>query len=143
MSDEMTAPLSGTSRWLTYSLWGAKIVLAVGFGMAGYLKTFSPIPDLAATLNWTGELPEWLVRFIGIAELAGAIGIVLPAATRIQPWLTPLAAVGFAVIQILAIGFHAMRGETAMSLPINLVLLLLALFVFWGRWHKAPVAGRG
>jgi len=52
-----------------------------------------------------------LVRFVGFAELAGAIGVILPAATRILPWLTPLATLGFATIQVLAMGLHVMCGE--------------------------------
>ena len=75
-------------------------------------------------------------------ELAGALGMILPAATRILPWLTPLAALGFAVIQVLAIGTHALLGETAQTLPINLVLLALSLFVAWGRMRKAPILPR-
>jgi membrane protein DedA with SNARE-associated domain len=68
--------------------------------------------------------------------------MILPAATRILPWLTPLAALGFALIQVLAIVVHANLGETAMTLPINLVLLALSLFVLWGRWRKAPISPR-
>ena len=60
--------------------------------------------------------PEWLVRFIGVVEFLGALGMILPALTRILPWLTPLAALGFAVIQVLAIGTHAALGEIAMTL---------------------------
>jgi hypothetical protein len=84
----------------------------------------------------------WFIRFIGLCELAGAIGIILPAATRILPFLTPLAALGFVTIQVLAIGFHAIRGETAMSWPINALLLGLSLFVLWGRTRKLPIQPR-
>lgn len=56
--------------------------------------------------------------------------------------MTPLAALGFVLVQLLAIPFHAVRGELAMALPINLVLLGLSLFVLWGRGKKAPVAPR-
>ena len=66
----------------------------------------------------------------------------MPALTRIKPVLTPLAALGFATIQVLAIGFHTMRGEFAEAAPINLLLLGLSLFVVWGRLRKAPIAAR-
>lgn len=69
-------------------------------------------------------------------------GILLPALTRILPRLTPLAALGFVTIQVLAIGFHAVRSELGMAMPLNLVLLGLSLFVLWGRATKLPIAGR-
>jgi hypothetical protein len=118
-------------------------VLAGLFGMAGVMKTFmAPADLLTQGINYATDLPLWLLRFIGISELSGAIGILLPALTGILPRLTPLAALGFATIQVLAIGFHTMRGELAMALPFNLALLGLALFVLWGRLKKAPVAPR-
>jgi uncharacterized membrane protein YphA (DoxX/SURF4 family) len=141
----MTDMASGTTRrnWWSIALWVAQVLLLVAFGGAGFMKLTQPLAALASSgLGWVNDMPEWLVRFIGIAELAGALGMILPAATRILPILTPFAAAGFAIIQVLAIGLHASRGETAMTLPVNLVLLALALFVLWGRFSKAPVAPR-
>ncbi len=66
-------------------------------------------------------------------EILGAIGVTLPWLTRIQPRLTVAASLCFVMLQVLAIGFHASRGETATTIPLNLVLLGLAAFVFWGR----------
>lgn len=129
-------------NWWAISLWGAQIILAVLFGAAGVMKLFQPIEALGAMMAWVNVTPQWLVRFIGFAELAGALGMILPSATRILPFLTPLAALGFVVIQVLAIGVHASLGETAGSLPINLVLLALSAFVAWGRWRKAPIGSR-
>lgn len=141
----MTDTTSGaTSRnWWTIGLWASQALLALAFGAAGVMKLATPVADLGAMMNWVTVSPEWLVRFIGAVELLGAVGVVLPAATRILPWLTPLAAFGFAVIQVLAIGTHASLGETASTLPVNIVPLALALFVAWGRWKKAPIAPRG
>ncbi len=130
------------NRALHISLWIAQVLLAVAYGGAGFLKTFTPLPDLATSMAWVAELPGWLVRFIGIAELAGAAGMILPAATRILPGLTPLAALGFVAVQALAIPFHAMRGELGMSLPANLLLLGLSLVVLWGRWRRLPIGRR-
>jgi hypothetical protein len=132
---------TASKKW-TISLWIAQILLAIAFGSAGVMKSMLPIAKLAAMLTWPGDLPLWLVRFIGVAELWGAFGMILPAATRIAPALTPLAALGFVAIQLLAIAFHATRGELAMALPVNLVLLTLALFVWWGRSKKAPIVPR-
>jgi len=97
------------------------------------MKTFRPIPDLAKMMSWAGDLPRGLVRFVGIAETAGALGLFLPVLTGILAWLTPLAALGLSVIQVLAIGLHAQRHETAKSLPVNIVLLALSFFVLWAR----------
>jgi DoxX-like family len=125
------------------ALWVAQVLLASIFGFAGAIKTFMAPADLAAMgLTYATDLPYWLLRFIGVAELSGATGMIVPALTRIRPGLTPLAALGFVTIQILAIGFHALRGELAMALPVNIVLLGLALFVLWGRWQKVPIASR-
>ena len=129
-------------RWLQISLWIAQVLLAFAFGAAGYLKTVTPIPELTTMMGWPGDFPAWFTRFIGVAEVAGAVGMILPAATRILPWLTPLAASGFAVVQVAAIGLHATRGETAMTLPINVLLLTLSLYVLWGRWRRLPIAPR-
>lgn len=138
----MTDTTMGKQRnWWSIGLWVAQVVLALMFGMAGVMKLMTPMDALATQMAWVGESPELLVRFIAVAEIAGALGMILPAATRIMPFLTPLAGVGFAVIQVLAMGVHLMRGELGI-LPINLVLLALALFVAWGRWRKAPITPR-
>lgn len=140
MNNVITRPT--VSRKWTTALWLVQILLALAFGAAGMMKSFQPIPELASMLKWPGDVPVGLVRFIGTAELAGGIGMILPAATRILPGLTPLAALGFTIIQLLAIPFHANRGELAMALPINFVLLALSVFVLWGRWKKAPITPR-
>ncbi|MDH4200208.1 MAG: DoxX family protein [Spirochaetia bacterium] len=122
------------------SLWIGQIMLAAMFGMAGVMKTFTPVVDLAKKLPWADQVPEALVRFIGISELAGAIGLILPAFLRFFPgFLTPLASLGLAVIMALAAGFHGTRGEMS-ALPINAALGAVALFVTWGRFFKAPLS---
>lgn len=142
MTDTTQNPTGTSPRWLGISLWVAQLLLALAFGAAGVWKSFTPMAELAEAMNWVAASPDWLVRFIGIVEIAGALGMILPAATRILPFLTPLAALGFAVIQVLAIGVHASLGETAGTLPVNLVLLALAVFVVWGRFRAAPVPAR-
>lgn len=127
---------------LRAALWVVQILLAAFFGFAGYSKTFMP-PDalVAMGMAWVDQAPVALLRFIGIAELAGAAGIVLPALTRILPGLTPTAALGFTLIQVLAMLMHAARGEFAV-LPVNVVVLSLTLFVAWGRFRAAPIEAR-
>jgi len=124
------------------ALWVGQVLLAGVYVMAGFMKVSQPIDALVASgLTYAGDYPELLTRFIGTMEILGAIGIILPAATRILPGLTPLAAVGFSVIQVLAFGLHTMRGEYGV-LPVNIVLLALSLFVVWGRLRKVPITPR-
>src|SRR5271168_3625417 len=129
-------------KGLNIALWIAQVLLALVFGMAGIMKLTQPIPALAQMMKWPGDVPWELVRFIGTMELLGALGILLPAATRVLPRLTPTAALGFAAIQVLAIPFHVSRGEAAMALPINIPLLALSIFVAWGRFRAAPILPR-
>lgn len=141
----MTDMAGGTKRidWWTIGLWVAQLLLLVAFGAAGLMKLTQPVAQMAAMgMGYVTTVPEWLIKFIGTCEVLGALGMVLPSVTRIAPFLTPLAALGFSVIQVLAIGLHATRGETVMTLPANLILLALSLFVLWGRWRKAPIAPR-
>lgn len=130
-----------TGKWLRASIWLAQLIVAGLFCMAGATKISTPIPELSAMMPWTGDLPAAFVRVIGLIDLAGGIGILLPALTRIQPRLTVAAAVGCVVLQAMAFGFDAMRGEFAM-LPLNVVLFALAAFVLWGRGKAAPIAPR-
>ena len=133
------APARRTGLHVT--LWVVQVLLAGMFLMTGLMKLTQPIATLAASLPWATSVPGLLVRFIGAAELAGALGLLLPSLTRIQPRLTALAALGLAVVMLLAAGFHATRGEYAM-LPMNLVIALVALFVAWGRGKAAPIHPR-
>lgn len=130
------------TRWMTVALWGAQLALAAVYGMAGGMHLLvSPDAMAGMGIAWALESPIWLVRLIGLAEVAGAVGIVLPALTRILPWLTPLAAIGLAAIQALAVPFHIVRDEFA-PLPFNLLLFALCLPVVWGRMGTDPSPGR-
>lgn len=126
---------------MKYALWIVQVLLALAFLASGAMKLLTPMDQLSANMAWVNAVPELLVRFIGLAEVAGAVGLILPAATRIQPQLTPLAAAGLALIMVLASIFHLSRGETFMLAP-NGVLFLLAVFVAYGRWKWAPIASR-
>ena len=126
------------SRGLHIGLWVVQILLALGFGMAAFMKVTTPAEELAKQMP---ALAPGLIRFIGVSELLGAIGLILPAATRILPKLTALAGAALAFVMVLAAGFHGMRGEFA-SLPVNFLLAGLAAFVAWGRYKKAPIEPR-
>jgi putative oxidoreductase len=123
------------------SLWVVQVILAAAFLMAGFMKLTRPVEQLAAEMVWPGDIPWWLLRFIGLAELSASIGLILPALTRIRPILTPLAATGLTVIMVLAFVFHIPRGEYG-ALPINAAFGVLAAFVAYGRFFKAPIRPR-
>jgi len=132
-----STPSSSHSATLNVMLWIAQVFIAVGF-----MKLTTPIPDLAKMIPWAGQLPTAFVRFIGVVDLAGGIGILFPALTRIKSGLSVVAALGCSVLQVLAIMFHLSRGE-GMLTPLNFILLALALFVLWGRSKKIPILPRG
>lgn len=134
-------PATNDRRGLRIALWIVQALLGLAFTFAGILKTTTPIDELAAQMVWPGAVPAALVRFIGVSELLGGIGLVLPSLTRVQPKLTPLAAAGLTLVMILAALFHVTRGEMS-ALPINAVMGGLAVFVAWGRWTAAPIAPR-
>lgn len=122
-------------KW-TRVLWLLQIVLALFFLGAGYGHVSLPISELAKSAPWAADLPEALVRFIGVAEMAGAVGLVLPGVTRIAPGLVQRAATGLALIMILAVLFHLWRREPFL---IQLTVAAIAAFVTWGRAVKAPI----
>jgi putative oxidoreductase len=128
---------SNPNKALHYSLWAVQVLLGLAFLMAGQMKLFTAIPQLSTMLPWVASTPEALVRFIGLSELLGGLGLILPAATRIKPQLTALAAAGLVLVMVLASGFHVSRGELG-ALPVNFVLGGLAAFVAWGRFNSRP-----
>lgn len=140
MSTARTSPASAPPKAMHVGLWIAQVLLALAFGMAGTMKTFTPIDELAKSMTWVASAP-FLPRLIGPAELAGALGMILPAATRVRPGLTPLAALGLSIIMVLAAGMHVLRGELQV-VPVNVLLGGLAGFVVWGRSRKAPIEPR-
>ncbi|MBE2222148.1 MAG: DoxX family protein [Anaerolineae bacterium] len=125
---------------MNIALWIVQILLAIVFLMAGFMKaTQSKEAMIEKGLDWVEGLPLGAVRTIGIVEILGAIGLILPALTGILPWLTPLAAIGLALTMIGAIILHVSRKEYQGAIA-NLVLLLMALFVAYGRFVLVPVA---
>ena len=118
---------------MNITLWVLQALLALVFLMAGFMKTFQPLDTLAKRMSWVSKVPAVLARLLGIAELLGAIGLILPSLTHILPWLTALAAVGLALIMIGATVFHASRREFS-GTGVTIILLILAALVAYGRW---------
>ncbi len=129
------------SKALHITLWIAQVILAAMFLMSGFMKLSQPIDQLSKMLPWAAQVPEALVRFIGVAEVLGAVGLILPSLLRIQPKLTPIAAVGLALVMLFAVVFHISRGETPM-IGMNFILIAIAAFIAWGRFKKAPIASK-
>ena len=122
---------------MTYALWIVQGLLALFFGLgSGAPKLLVP-PEM---LPMPIPLPDLFVRFIGVAEVLGAIGLLLPGLLRIRPGLTPLAAAGLVIIMIGATTLTLVGGDLAPAL-IPLVVGLLSAFVAYGRWRLAPHRG--
>ncbi|MCK6641607.1 MAG: DoxX family protein [Bacteroidia bacterium] len=125
------------SKALHITLWIAQVLLAIGFGLAGFMKVTAPIEQLEQSgMSFVNDYGAGMVRFIGISEILGALGLILPAALRIKPILTPIAAVGLSIIMILATIYHVSNNEPIVG---ALVFLALTSFVAWGRFSKASI----
>lgn len=114
---------------MNLALWIIAIVLAVAFAASGLMKQVVPKDKLVTAGQ---DFSPTTIRLIGLAEILGAIGLVLPAALHIAPALVPLAAVGLALVMVGAAAVHARRKEMPM-VAMNAVLLVLAVVVVWGR----------
>ena len=129
------------NRKLHITLWVFQVILAAMYLMAGFQKAFGDLDVVVKTIFWIAYTPAPLVRFIGISELLGAIGLVRPAALKIRPQLAALAAAGLSLIMLLASLMHTYRGEYFV-LPMTLAMFAFAAFVAYGRWKLAPIAPR-
>lgn len=119
-------------------LWVLQVVLALVFLAHGVLLLMPP-PDIQAQIH--AALPPWFWLFLGVAEVAAAVGITLPGATRILPGLVTAAAAGITFVMVAATIWHVVRGEIS-SAVITLVLLGMAAFVTYMRWRVMPIGAR-
>jgi putative oxidoreductase len=140
-ADDAIRSRSGPVILLRGALWLAQILLALVFAFTGTGSLLRPVEDLAAVAVWPGEVPVALVRFIGAAELAGALGLILPSVTRIRPGLTPLAAAGLSVVMLFAAAYN-LSQERWSPMTLNLLLGSLAAFVALGRARWLPIRER-
>jgi putative oxidoreductase len=122
---------------ITYVLWTLQVLLAALFIFAGVMKLVMPYEEMAKGPIVFSEL---FLRFIGVAELLGGLGLILPSLLRIKPGLTPLAAAGLVIIMIGATVTSLKMGFAAALIP--LVVGLLLAFVAYGRWKLAPISPR-
>ena len=123
---------------MNIALWIIQVLLALLFLFAGAMKLIMPIEEM--TKQMPVAIPGLFLRFIGVCEVLGGLGLILPGLLRIKTWLTPLAAVSLVILMIGAMAFSFMIGVTA-AIP-ALVTGLLAAFVAYGRWRLTPQTGR-
>jgi uncharacterized membrane protein YphA (DoxX/SURF4 family) len=122
---------------MNITLWMAQVLLGLVFMTTGIFKVFF-YEKSREHLKIAQVAPKRMVRTIGVLEILGALGVILPTATGILPWLTPVAAIGLALIMIGAMGFNVKNSEASHT-PMNIILLLTALFVVYGRFVIAPL----
>lgn len=115
------------------AVWIIQGILALLFLMAGIMKSTQPKDKLVKSLPWVNDFSLQTVRFIGISELAGAIGIIMPQLTGILPILSPIAAVGLVVVMVLAASHHIRKNEYK-EVVFNAVLLVLSAIVAYYRF---------
>jgi hypothetical protein len=121
--------------------WVLQGVLALIYLFHGVLYSVSPEPLVRSMREqgaWPPAIPDSFRRFIGVAELAAAVGLVVPGLIHFATWLTPLAALGLAIVMVGAAVYHGRRAEYPM---VATAIVLLALVVFTGylRWQVVPL----
>lgn len=122
-------------------LWILQVLVGLAFIGASYSHGIAPEQMLAQPGGeWVAAVPRGLLIFIALCEFLGGVGVILPALTRIKPWLTPLAAALLALLMALAIVFHLVRGEYPNAI-FNVVLGALTAAVAYGRRSLVPVRG--
>jgi uncharacterized membrane protein YphA (DoxX/SURF4 family) len=114
-------------------LWIAQVLLAGMFAFAGSMKAFTP-EKARSQMAWAGRHSVNFVRFTGVVEMLGVLGLILPMLTGILAGLTVAAAIGLALVQALALFMEHLPHREYKMIPINLVLLALAVFIAAGRW---------
>jgi hypothetical protein len=123
---------------MTILVWALQLLLAAVFLAHGLLFLFPP-SDILAQMN--AMMPRAFGLFLGVAEVAAAAGLTLPALTRILPWLVPCAAAGAMIVTASATILHVVRGEVSSAIT-TAVLLGMATFVAYTRWRVMPIRPR-
>jgi uncharacterized membrane protein YphA (DoxX/SURF4 family) len=118
-------------------LWIVQVLVTLLFLAAGSLKISQPKDKLEQRMSWVKHAPAQAVKVIGVLEVLGALGVILPALTGILPWLTPLAAMGLVLTMIGAIVTHIQLAEYS-KITGPIVLLVLAAVIAYGRFVIAP-----
>ena len=123
---------------MAYALWIIQTLLGLLFLFSGSMKFVMSVSEMTKDTPW---MAGWFLHFIGVMEILGGFGLILPSALRIRPGLTPLAAAGLVIIMI---------GATVITLGtlgigpamLPLIVGILCVFVAYGRWRLAPLSPR-
>jgi hypothetical protein len=121
---------------MNIALWIIQALLAALFLFTGGMKLITPIEEMTKQI----AMPGWFLRFIGVAEVLGAVGLIVPWLLRIYPKLTPLAAAGLVIIMTGASVLTVITLDISTAL-IPLATGILCVFVAYGRWHPTPPSG--
>ena len=121
---------------MNIALWIIQILLALLFLFAGGTKLVMPVEEM--TKQMPIAVPGLFIRFIGICEVLGGLGLVLPGLFRMKQWLTPIAALGLVIIMLGAIAFSLKVSAVTALFPA--VTALLLAFVAYGRWRSVPTS---
>src|SRR5688500_4792917 len=116
--------------FMELAYWIVAALLALFYLYAGGKKVVQSRERLEPMMGWVDRVPMPLVRTIGVLEVLGAVGLILPPLTGIAPWLAVAAAIGLVLIQVGGIVVHVSRGE-ARKLGLNLALLVAAAPTVW------------
>jgi hypothetical protein len=107
--------------------------------MAGSMKVMQSKEKLAETQGWVEDFSTGQIKSIGVSEILGAVGLILPPLVGVLTWLSPVAAVGILLLMLGAAYTHFRRGENNI-IPRNVMLLAMAIFVIYGRFVAEPFA---
>ncbi|MGO2112811.1 MAG: DoxX family protein [Pseudoclavibacter sp.] len=124
---------------MNIALWIVAGIFAIGFTAGGIVKLVMPYEKYAAKLHWPEDFAPGAVKFMGVVEVLGGLGLVLPGLFGIAPVLVPIAAIGMALYMAGAVTERIRRSEYK-ELVGDLVFLAGMLFVAWGRFGLAPFA---
>jgi uncharacterized membrane protein len=123
---------------MNVTLWVLQGILALAYLLSGVLKLARSKEQLAAQMRWVEGFPPNAIKAIGLVEILGALGLILPALTGVAPWLTPLAGAGLALDMLVASLVHIRLKEYSL-VSMTAVLLIMAAFVAYGRFFVRPL----
>jgi uncharacterized membrane protein YphA (DoxX/SURF4 family) len=121
-------------------LWIIQGLIAAMFAMTGFMKLSKSRDEIKARngMNWAENVSGSQLKLIGLAELLAAIGLIIPQLTGILLWMTPLAAIGLILIMVGAMVLHKQRGDGPKPISLNIMLMLLATYIAFGRLVFVP-----
>lgn len=131
-------PQVRSGKVMNYALWAMQVLVALGFVVTGLMKVMKPVDELVVTQPWVAHFSPLVVKGIGVLELLGAIGLIVPSASRVMPKLTVFAALGLFIIMAGVAGTYVLFGEPQ-KMVASALLGVLCLVIAWGRSRGAVI----